>query len=77
MGDVVWVRTHPLSRAEEGFMAKLSAKWKGPAKVVRCLGPVNYSVALLDDLHNVETYHVQNVKTCHGYDKPTSKGVGM
>ncbi len=23
VGDVVWVRTHPLSRADEGFMAKL------------------------------------------------------
>ncbi|GAA6081416.1 uncharacterized protein ftr06 isoform X1 [Tachysurus ichikawai] len=32
-GDVAWVRTHPLSRADEGFMAKLSAKWKGPAKI--------------------------------------------
>lgn len=32
-GDLVWVRTHPLSRADEGFMAKLSAKWKGPAKI--------------------------------------------
>lgn len=77
VGDVVWVRTHPLSKADEGFMAKLSAKWKGPAKVVKCLGPVNYSVAFLNDLGNVETYHVQNLKTCHGYNKPSSEGGGM
>lgn len=43
VGDIVWVRSHPLSRADDGFMAKLSAKWKGPAKVVKRLGPVNYS----------------------------------
>ncbi len=74
VGDVVWVRTHPLSRADEGFMAKLSARWKGPAKVVKCLGPINYSVSFLNDLNNVETYHVQNLKMCHGYGKPSSEG---
>ncbi|RXN34984.1 piezo-type mechanosensitive ion channel component 2-like protein [Labeo rohita] len=31
-GDLVWVHTHPLSKADDGFMAKLSPKWKGPAK---------------------------------------------
>ncbi len=48
-GDVVWVRTHPLSKANEGFMAKLSAKWKGPAKIKKKLGPVNYSVSFIPD----------------------------
>lgn len=48
VGDVVWVRTHPLSRADEGYMAKLAAKWKGPAKVVKVLGPVNCSVRYID-----------------------------
>ncbi len=77
VGDVVWVRTHPQSRADEGFMAKLSARWKGPAKVVKCLGPINYSVSFLNDLNNVETYHVQNLKMCHGYGKPSSEGGSM
>ncbi len=48
--DIVWVRTHPLSRADDGFMAKLSTKWKGPAKVVKRLGPVNYPVSLLSSV---------------------------
>ncbi len=71
------MRTHPQSRADEGFMAKLSARWKGPAKVVKCLGPINYSVSFLNDLNNVETYHVQNLKMCHGYGKPSSEGGSM
>lgn len=77
VGDVVWVRSHPLSRAEERFMAKLAAKWKGPAEIVKCLGPVNYSVSFLNDSENGETHHVQNLKTCYGYDKSLSDQGGM
>lgn len=74
VGDVVWVRAHPLSKAEDGIMAKLSAKWKGPAKIEKCLGPVNYVVSILDD--PVDTFHVQNLKLCHGYAKPFCEGGG-
>lgn len=77
VGDVVWVRAHPLSKADDGFMAKLSAKWKGPAKIEKCLGPVNYVVSFLDDPTHVDTFHVQNFKPCHGYVKPSSEGRDM
>ncbi len=66
VGDIVWVRAHPLSKADIGFMSKLSARWKGPAKVEKCLGPVNYAVSFLGEPGNVDTYHVQNLKVCHG-----------
>lgn len=66
VGDWVWVRTHPLSRASDGFMAKLAAKWKGPARVIKCLGPVNYSVSFVDDPDQVDSFHVQNLKPFHG-----------
>lgn len=66
IGDLVWVRTHPLSRADEGFMAKLAAKWKGPAKVVKCLGPVNYMVSFMEHPENADTFHVQNLKPYFG-----------
>lgn len=32
-GDLVWVQTHPLSRASDAYMAKLAPKWQGPAKL--------------------------------------------
>lgn len=67
VGGVVWVRTHPLSKADDGFMAKLSPKWKGPAKIVRKLGPVNYQVSLVSVPDIIDTYHVQHLKPCHGY----------
>ncbi len=62
----MWFRTHPLSCADEGFMAKLAAKWKGPAKVVKCIGPVNYSVSFIDQPENVDPFHVQNLKPYFG-----------
>lgn len=45
VGDIVWVRTHTLSKADDGFMAKLSPKWKGPAVIKKKLGLVNYKVS--------------------------------
>lgn len=59
--DLVWICTHPLSRAKV-FMAKLAAKWKGPAKVIKCLGPVNNAVSFVDDLNHLDSFHVQNLK---------------
>ncbi len=41
-------------------MAKISPKWKGPAKIVKKLGPVNYKVTMLSDPTQVDTYHTQN-----------------
>lgn len=72
VGDIVWVRTHPLSKADEGFTAKLSPKWKGPAKIVRKLGPVNYQVVFDADPDVVDSYHVQNLKCCYGYMKSSN-----
>ncbi len=65
-GDLVWVRTHPLSKADDGFMAKLSPKWKGPAKVCKCLGPVNYTIYFIDNPDILDTFHVQNSKSIYG-----------
>uniref|UniRef100_A0A671M2X0 Gypsy retrotransposon integrase-like protein 1 n=1 Tax=Sinocyclocheilus anshuiensis TaxID=1608454 RepID=A0A671M2X0_9TELE len=65
-GDLVSVRAHPVSKAQEGHMAKLAARWKGPAKVCKRLGPVNYLISFLDALLVVDTFHVQNVKPFYG-----------
>lgn len=43
-GDLVWLRTHPLSRATDKFSAKLAPKWEGPAEIIKKLGSVNYTV---------------------------------
>lgn len=41
LGDLVWVRANPLSKASEKFSVR---KWEGPATVVNKLGPLNYRV---------------------------------
>ncbi|KAL1251054.1 hypothetical protein QQF64_018850 [Cirrhinus molitorella] len=42
-GDLVWVRAHPVSKADTFFSSKLAPKWEGPVKIKK-LGPVNYLV---------------------------------
>lgn len=44
-GDLVWIRTHPISSASSGFSAKLAPKWEGPAEVIKRMGPINYTVS--------------------------------
>lgn len=58
-------------------MAKLSPKWKGPAVIKNKLGPVNYRVSFMDDPDSIDSYHVQNIKICHGWDKFSIKGRSM
>uniref|UniRef100_A0A3B1JJM2 Gypsy retrotransposon integrase-like protein 1 n=1 Tax=Astyanax mexicanus TaxID=7994 RepID=A0A3B1JJM2_ASTMX len=76
-GDLVWVETHPLSRADKGFAAKLAEKWKGPAKIIRKISPVNYEIEYLDDSSRVDTIHVENLKYYYGRVGSTLKGVGV
>lgn len=61
-GNLVWVRTHPLSKANEKFSAKLAPKWDGPATIVRKLGPVNYLLRWNDPPNRLDTVHVVNLK---------------
>ena len=58
----VWVRNFPQSNAEKKFTSKLAKKWKGPYRVVRQLGPLNYQVVLEDTGQDVRTVHVCNLK---------------
>lgn len=58
----VWVRNFPQSSAKVKFTAKLAKKWKGPYRVVRQLGPLNYQVVLEDTGQDIRTVHVCNLK---------------
>ncbi len=37
-GDLVWIRTHPLSSASNKYSAKLAPKWEGPAEIIKKWG---------------------------------------
>jgi len=39
LGNKVWFRQHPLSKAAEGFAAKLAPKYDGPYTVTRFTSP--------------------------------------
>lgn len=43
-GDLVWIKTHPLSSASNKFSAKLEPKWEGPAEIIKKMWPINYSL---------------------------------
>jgi len=40
VGDVVWAKEHHLSKAAEGFAAKLAPRYDGPYKVMGFASPV-------------------------------------
>ncbi len=62
--DRVWVRNVPQSSALHHFSAKLAPKWKGPYRVIKKLGPLNYRVAVEATGEDVRTVHVCNLKPC-------------
>uniref|UniRef100_A0A3P9LL15 Tf2-1-like SH3-like domain-containing protein n=1 Tax=Oryzias latipes TaxID=8090 RepID=A0A3P9LL15_ORYLA len=78
--DLVWVRSHPMSKASENFSSKLAPKWSGPATVVRQVGPITYVVQWNDQKQKVDTVNVVNLKpypppppfielNCHSQDR--------
>jgi len=69
--DRVWVRNFPKSSAPHQFTAKLGKKWRGPYRIVRRLGPINYQVVLESSGEDVKNVHVCNLKLCY----PTAEEV--
>jgi len=39
VGDIVWAKEHHLSKAAEGFAAKLAPRYDGPFQVVGFVSP--------------------------------------
>lgn len=73
VGDLVWVRAHPLSKAATKFSAKVA----GPAKVEKVLGPLNYSIRWLSDENRIDTVNVVNMKPYFGPEMPLAGGGGV
>lgn len=65
----VWLRNFPQSSAQHNFSVKLATKWKGPYRVLKQLGPLNYQIALEETGEDVRTAHVCYLKPCY----PTSE----
>nr|XP_055038275.1 uncharacterized protein LOC129426109 [Misgurnus anguillicaudatus] len=63
--DRVWLRNFPQSSAQRHFSAKLAPKWKGPYRVLKQLGPLNYQITLETTGEDVRTVHVCNLKPCY------------
>ncbi len=57
----MWMRTFPQSSAQHHFTAKLAQKWKGPYRVIKQVGPLNYQVSLESTGEDVRIVHVCNV----------------
>ncbi len=62
--DRVWMRTHPYSKAEKFFSAKIAPKWQGPYRIVQRLGPLNYEIVLEDNGEDKRVVHVSRLKPC-------------
>jgi len=53
IGDLVWERQHPLSKATIGFAAKQTPKYGGPFKVTGC---VSTAIAMIKHTTTRKTY---------------------
>ena len=63
--DRVWLRTHPYSKKEKFFTAKLAPKWQGPYRIVEQLGPLNYRAVKEDTGEDMRVVHVSRLKACY------------
>ncbi|KAI2647959.1 Retrovirus-related Pol polyprotein from transposon 17.6 [Labeo rohita] len=63
--DRVWIRSHPLSKAEKKFSAKLAPKWQGPYRIVRRMGPLTYQVVQEKTGEDLRVIHISQLKTCY------------
>ncbi|KAL0151927.1 hypothetical protein M9458_052779, partial [Cirrhinus mrigala] len=69
-GDLVWLKTHPLSSASNKFSAKLAPKWEGPAEIKSKTGPINYTVCW-GNPPKTDVINVVNLKQYYGRLPPT------
>ncbi|KAL0150103.1 hypothetical protein M9458_054530, partial [Cirrhinus mrigala] len=69
-GDLVWLKTHPLSSASNKFSAKLAPKWEGPAEIKSKTGPINYTVCW-GNPPETDVINVVNLKRYYGCLPPT------
>ncbi len=63
-GDQVLLRTHPLSKADKHFAAKLAPRWCGPFTVLERLTPVNYKLGSSSPPMKEVIAHVDQLKPC-------------
>lgn len=75
-GNLVWVRAHPASDASAGFSSKLAPKWKGPATVLKKLGPVNYRIKWVEQPNKIDNVNVVNLKPYFGSLPPGTPSGG-
>ncbi|XP_044313299.1 uncharacterized protein K02A2.6-like [Drosophila rhopaloa] len=59
LGSQVWLRQHPLSKATEGFAAKLAPKYDGPYTVAKFTSPnlMDDVIMLSDDSQDTEAFY--------------------
>uniref|UniRef100_A0A3P8SHI7 Integrase catalytic domain-containing protein n=1 Tax=Amphiprion percula TaxID=161767 RepID=A0A3P8SHI7_AMPPE len=63
--DRVWLRAHPMSKAEKSFTAKLAPKWQGPYRILQQTGSLNYEVVLEDSGEDHRNVHISRLKPCY------------
>lgn len=63
-GQLVLVKSHPLSNSSRNFTAKLAYRWKGPFQIVERMSPLTYLVADpgVNNKNKKMVVHVEQIK---------------
>ncbi len=61
--EEILIRTHPLSKAAEGFSSKLHPKWEGPYLIIKKISPVSYVIKT--KRHKAIICHTKDLKKYH------------
>jgi len=64
VGDIVWAKEHHMSKAAEGFAAKLAVRYDGPYQVIDFASPVISKIRHTQSKKE-RTVHVGELKQQH------------
>ncbi|KMQ82141.1 polyprotein of retroviral, partial [Lasius niger] len=62
VGDLVWLRSHPLSSADRHKIAKFMPKWLGPCRVTEVLSELVYRLSEEKTKRELGTHNVADLK---------------
>jgi len=62
VGDIVIIQTFTLSNKSKGITSGFSPKYRGPARVMEILSPLNYKLVSMDGSTSIGNFHISQLR---------------